>query len=153
MQALLRAGQEATFRDSYARMPYSRVSQFLTASFARNRRFRDFLKFGTFGGCASGERAGEYSESSRSTLSVNGYPNRLTLGASVLFCCSGTGLGAGVPPSGPPPAVRSDGWTALHEAAANGNRRIVRSLVASGAVVDARNRHGCAVCALRRIGR
>jgi hypothetical protein len=36
----------------------------VSASFARNRRFRDFLKFGTFGGCASGERDGEYSESS-----------------------------------------------------------------------------------------
>ena len=42
--------------------------KFLAASFARNRRFRDFLKFGTFGGCASGLR--DDSESSRSTLSV-----------------------------------------------------------------------------------
>jgi hypothetical protein len=31
-------------------------------------RFRDFLKFGTFGGCASGERDGEYSEIAQSTL-------------------------------------------------------------------------------------
>ena len=42
IQALLREGQGATFRDSYARPPYCRISQFLAASFARNRRFRDF---------------------------------------------------------------------------------------------------------------
>ena len=29
---------------------------------------------------------------------VDGYPNRLTLGARVLFCFSGTGWGHGVPP-------------------------------------------------------
>jgi hypothetical protein len=34
----------------------------------RNCRFHDFPKFGMFDGCASGERAGECSESSRSTL-------------------------------------------------------------------------------------
>jgi hypothetical protein len=45
-----------------------RISQFLAASFARNGCFRDFPKFGTFAGCASGERDGDYSESSRSTL-------------------------------------------------------------------------------------
>ena len=68
MQALVRAGQDVTFRDSYAPLPSCRVSRFLAASFARNRRFRDFLKFGTFDGRASGERGGEYSEPSRSTL-------------------------------------------------------------------------------------
>ena len=49
MQALLRDGHDATFRNSYAPLPYCRVSQFLAASFARNRRFRGSLKFGTFG--------------------------------------------------------------------------------------------------------
>jgi hypothetical protein len=68
MQAFLRAGQDATFRDSYAPLPSCRVSRFLAASFARNRRFRDFLKFATFAGCASGVRDGDYSESSRSIL-------------------------------------------------------------------------------------
>ena len=57
MQALLREGQDATFRDRYARLPYCRISQFLAASFARNRRFRDFPTFGTLGGCASDERS------------------------------------------------------------------------------------------------
>ena len=37
--------------------------------------------------------------------------------------------------------------TALHMAALRGNRRIVRSLVASGAVVNAQTDWGCAVCA------
>ena len=49
---------------------------------------------------------------------------------------------------GPTPAVHSDdGWTALHWAAIRGNRRIVRSLVAFNADVNAQNRNGCAVCA------
>ena len=68
MQALVRAGQDVKFRDSYAPLPSCRVSRFLAASFARNRRSRDFLKFATFDGCASGVRDGDYSESSRSTL-------------------------------------------------------------------------------------
>ena len=68
VQALLRAGQDATFRDSYAPLPSCRVSRFLAASFARNRRFHDFPKFGTLDGCASGVRDGDCSESSRSTL-------------------------------------------------------------------------------------
>jgi hypothetical protein len=42
---------------------------------------------------------------------------------------------------------RRNGFTALHYAAKYGNRRIVRSLVASGANVNARNRYGCAVSA------
>ncbi len=68
MQAHLRAGQDIKFRDLYAHLPSYRVSRFLAASFARNHRSRDFLKFGTFDGCASGVRDGEYAESSRSTL-------------------------------------------------------------------------------------
>ena len=68
MQAHLRAGQDVNFCDSYAPLPSCRVSQFLAASFARNRRSRDFLKFGTFDGCASGMRVGEYSKSARNTL-------------------------------------------------------------------------------------
>jgi hypothetical protein len=36
MQALLRDGHDARFRDSYAPLPYCRVSQFLAASFARS---------------------------------------------------------------------------------------------------------------------
>jgi hypothetical protein len=68
MQAHLLAGQDVKFRDSYAPLPSCRVSRFLAASFARNLRFGDILKFGTFNGCASGVRDGEYSESSRSTL-------------------------------------------------------------------------------------
>ena len=70
----------------------------------------------------------------------------------MLFCFPGTGLGTGLPPSGPPPhpgpAVdRDNGLTALHWAAYYGNRRIVRSLVAFNADVNAQDRHGCAVCA------
>jgi ankyrin repeat protein len=40
---------------------------------------------------------------------------------------------------------RRIGWTALHYAAQDGNRRIVRSLVASGADVNADTDEGCAV--------
>ena len=147
MQAHLRAGQDVKFRDSYAPLPSCRVSQFLAASFARNRRFRDFLKFGTFGGCASGERAvlrvlSEYSLPL--TFTLNGRP-------SGPACCFvfGYRLGTGVPPWGPPPhlgpAVHSDGWTALHIAAAYGNRRIVGLLVESGADVNTQEFGGCAV--------
>jgi hypothetical protein len=50
MQALVRAGQDVNFRDSYAPLPSCRVFRFLAASFARNQRFSDFLKFGTFDG-------------------------------------------------------------------------------------------------------
>ncbi len=65
MQAHLRAGQDVKFCDSYAPLPSCRVSRFLAASFARNRRFHYFLTFTTFGGCASGVRGGEYSKSAR----------------------------------------------------------------------------------------
>ncbi len=68
MQALVFAGQDVKFRDPYAPLPSYQVSQFLAASFARNRRSRDFLKFATVDGCASAVRDGDYSESSRSTL-------------------------------------------------------------------------------------
>ncbi len=37
--------------------------------------------------------------------------------------------------------------TALHEAARNGNRRMIRLLVDADADVNAQNRFGCAVCA------
>ncbi len=60
-------------------------------------------------------------------------------------------MGTGVLPWGPPPhpgpAVHSDGDTALHWAAAKGNCRIVRLLVAFNADVNAQNSIGCAVCA------
>jgi ankyrin repeat protein len=43
--------------------------------------------------------------------------------------------------------VHSFGHTALHWAAKYGNRRIVRSLVGSGADVNAQDDYGCAVSA------
>jgi hypothetical protein len=65
--------------------------------------------------------------------------------------CFGYRLGTGVPPWGPPPhpgpALHSNGRTALHWAAAYGNRRMIRSLVDAKAAVDAQDRDGCAVCA------
>ncbi len=61
MQAHLRAGQDVNFRDAYAPLPSCRVSRFLAASFARNQRFGDCLKFDTLDGCASGVRDGDYS--------------------------------------------------------------------------------------------
>ncbi len=65
--------------------------------------------------------------------------------------CSGTGWGTGVPPWGPPPhsgpAAHRFGNTALHYAASNGNRRIVRLLVDANADVNALTDGGCAVCA------
>ncbi len=102
IQALLRAGHDANSCGSYAPLQYCRISEFLAASFPRNRRFRDFLRLRTFGGCASG---------------VSGYP-------------------VGPTPS-PSPAVHSNGWTALHEAAWCGNRIIVGKLIAAKAAVDA----------------
>jgi hypothetical protein len=82
------------------------------------------------------------------TFTQNGRPS----GSACCFVFSGTGLDTGVPPWGPPPypgpAVhRDNGWTALHWAALYGNRRIVGTLVASGADVNALNRAGCAVSA------
>ena len=47
VQALLRAGQDATSRDSYAPLPSCRISEFLAAPFGRNRRFAAFRKFRT----------------------------------------------------------------------------------------------------------
>jgi hypothetical protein len=84
---------------------------------------------------------------------ANGYPKRNHSRPSGRACCFVLGyrLGTRVPPWGPPPhpgpAVHSFGRTALHWAAFYGNRRIVRSLVASGADVNAQDRVGCAVSA------
>jgi hypothetical protein len=84
-------------------------------------------------------------------LSVTQNPQS-TLWASVQFCVSGTGWVLGHPRGGPPPhpgpAVHSHGFTALHYAAKHNNRRIVRSLVGSGADVNAQNDVGCAVSAI-----
>ena len=84
---------------------------------------------------------------------VNGYPKRQHSRPSGRACCFvfGYRLGTGVPPWGPPPhpgpAVHSCGMTALHWAAIKGNRRMIRSLVAANADVDAQNCWRCAVCA------
>ncbi len=51
------------------------------------------------------------------------------------------------PPPHPGPAVHSAGSTALHWAAAHGNRRMIRSLVDADADVNAQTVSGCAVCA------
>ena len=65
--------------------------------------------------------------------------------------CFGYRLGTGVPPWGPSPhpgpAVHRYGSTALHWAAYDGNRRIVRLLVAFNADVNAQEDNGCAVSA------
>jgi hypothetical protein len=65
--------------------------------------------------------------------------------------CFGYRLGTGVPPWGPPPhsgpAVHRYSSTALHWAAAKGDRRIVRLLVDANADVNAKDCDGCAVCA------
>ena len=53
----------------------------------------------------------------------------------------------GPTPITPGPAVRSDGWTALHYASFYGNRRMIRSLVDADADVNAQTDYGCAVCA------
>jgi hypothetical protein len=106
------------------------------------------------------ERDGEYSESSRSTLCRQRSPKtkRKRGRPSGPACCFVFGYRLGpVGPTGmaPPhadPAVHSRGLTALHLAAHCGNRRIVRSLVASGADVNAQNSHGSAdsACGERR---
>ncbi len=82
------------------------------------------------------------------TFTQNGRPS----GPACCFVFSRTGLGTGVPPWGPPPhpgpAVhRDNGVTLLHLAAAYGNRRIVRLLVAYGADLNAEVDDGCAVSA------
>ena len=100
MQALLRAGQDVKFRDPYAPLPSCRISRFLAASFARNRRFRDFLKFSTFGGCASGVRDGDYSESSREyslPLTVTQNEHLVDPRGEPAVLCFGYRLGTGVP--------------------------------------------------------
>jgi hypothetical protein len=57
-----------------------------------------------------------------------------------------TGVPAWGPPPHPGPAVHRYGWTALHYAAQFGNRRIVRSLVASKAYANSQDYiSGCAV--------
>jgi ankyrin repeat protein len=64
--------------------------------------------------------------------------------------CSGTGWVLGYPwgpPPHPGPAVHRYGSTALHWAASQGNRRMIRLLVASGADVTGQDDGGCAVCA------
>jgi hypothetical protein len=94
-------------------------------------------------------------QSTRGELSiVNGYPNRQQSRTSGRACCFvfGYRLGTGLPPWGPPPhpgpAVHSGyGNTALHVAAAYGNRRMIRSLVDANADVNAQDRTRCAVCA------
>jgi hypothetical protein len=100
MQALVRAGQDVNFRDSYAPLPSCRVSRFLAASFARNRRFGDFLEFGTFDGCASGVRDGEYAR----VLSEYSLPLTVTQNDNIVdpwgeraVLCSGTGWVLGYP--------------------------------------------------------
>jgi ankyrin repeat protein len=52
-----------------------------------------------------------------------------------------------VPTPHPGPAVHRYGSTALHWAAYDGNRRIVRLLVAFNADVNAQEDNGCAVSA------
>ncbi len=66
--------------------------------------------------------------------------------------CFGYRLGTKVPPWGPPPhpgpAVHRFGRTALHWAAINGNRRMIRSLVDADADFNAQEDYWrCAVCA------
>ncbi len=121
MQALVRAGQDVKFRDSYAPLPSCQVSRFLAASFARNCCFRDFLKCGTFDKCASGERDGEYSGFSRSTL----FPLTVTQNENIVnprglraVLFSGYRLGTGVPrgahprtPAPPCTAMAAPRWT------------------------------------------
>ncbi len=100
MQTLVRAGQDLKFRDSYAPLPSCRVSRFLAASFARNRRSRDFLKFATCDGCASAVRDGDYSESSREySLSLTVTQNEPLVDPRdpPAVLCFGYRLGTGVP--------------------------------------------------------
>jgi hypothetical protein len=152
MQTLVRAGQDATFRGPYAPLPSCRVSQFLAASFARNRRFHYFPKFATFDGCASGVRDGDYSESSREyslPLTVTVTQNRTHSRPSGRAYCFVFRVPAGYwgTPVGPTPhagpAVHSNGWTALHYAADCGNRRMIRSLADANADVNYENNSGC----------
>jgi hypothetical protein len=74
MQALVRAGYDIKFRGPYAPLPSCRVSRFLAASFALNRRFHDFLKFGTFDGCARGARMASTLSPLGALSIVNDYP-------------------------------------------------------------------------------
>ncbi len=100
-------------------------------------------------------RDGDYSESSREyslSLTVTQNEHSVDPRGEPAVLRFGYRLGTGVPPWGPPPhpgpAVhRASGWTALHFAAANGNRRIIGLLVDANADVKAQTRSGCAVCA------
>ncbi len=93
---------------------------FFAAAFGSSRRFRDLLRFRTFGGCASGGRDGEYAE----------YPCRRSsqnLSSSILWATCrfvfGYRLGLGYP-VGPTPSTRprrSQRWR--HRAAQGGGPR------------------------------
>ncbi len=155
MQTLLNAGHDANSCRSYAPLPRCRISEFLAAPFARNRRFRDFFFEVSHVWRMRERRAGwgvlrvrsEYScrerLPKRNVVDPRGMP-------AVLF--SGTGWDWGslwFPPPERDPAVHSDGltglhceWdglTALHCAAIHGNLRIVRILIESNAAVGAQD--------------
>jgi hypothetical protein len=104
-----------------------------------------------FVGCASGEPDCEYSRvrwecSWPLTFAKNETAVDPRGVRAVLVSGTGWVLGSarGAHPL-PGPAVHSDGNTALHWAAAHGNRPVVRLLIASNAAVGAQNIGGCAV--------
>ena len=108
------------------------------------------MTFCTFGGYASGERDGSGSSPLGVSFVVNGYKNETwpTLGGGPACCfVFGYLLGLELPPWGPPlhpgGAVHRQ-WchTALHYAAAYGNLRIVRKLIAANACVNAEADNG-----------
>ena len=114
MQALLREGQDAAFRDSYAPLPYCRIAQLLAVSFARNRRFRDFLKLGTFSDArAASEMAS--TPSPLGVLAVDGYLKRNRSRPSGPACCFvfGYRLGLGYPRGAGPPRTPAPPCTAM----------------------------------------
>jgi hypothetical protein len=95
-----------------------RISEFLAAASARNRRFRDVCARTRYQAAARGRTASTPSPlGARGVLLPSTYDKTetwSTLGACLLFCVRFT------EPPHPSPAVHSDGDTALHWAAVTG---------------------------------
>jgi hypothetical protein len=153
MQALLREGHRASFRDGYAPLPSCRISRFLAAAFAIAVS-ATLLSLPRLVDARAGCEIANTPSPLGVLSTVNVYPKRRHSRPSGRACCFVLRyrLGIGVPLWGPPPhpgpAVHSDGNTALHCAAQHGNYRIVGLLVASGAAVNLKDKLlGCAVSA------
>ncbi len=130
MQALLHADHDANSRGSCAPLPYCLASQFLAAARLADAR------------AASGMGSTPSPLGVLFPLTFTNTKRGRPSGRDCCFCFRVPVWSGGTlwcPPPRPGPAVHRDGCTALHEAAIDGNRRIIRLLIAAKAAVDARD--------------